>query len=255
MKMFCGCMSTKSGTMFILGMSILLYITGIAFSSMRLSSDSSIWFQNSIVVPDECQAAGDKKDSWWCSILNDLDTFERDIAVAKLVISVFLLIAAILAVYATTSGKRFLLLPHIVFEFLCLAAYVGILITVVLVLGVYAPGGIDLTTTISVGVLGAIFMVILFYLWLCVVSHYQIVGEIKDMAADKVKVLQFQNEFSEEGDPSMTKYDRFNNSYDPHSDDYPTDDTSPPPEYEPPSDDLAQLEDIDAKVEFENIKI
>ena len=36
----------------------------------------------------------------------------------------------------------------------------------------------------------AIWTVLLFYLWLCVVSHYQILGEVMSMGSDKVKVLQ-----------------------------------------------------------------
>jgi len=34
MKTFCGCMSTKSGTLTIIGLGILLYITGIVFASL-----------------------------------------------------------------------------------------------------------------------------------------------------------------------------------------------------------------------------
>ena len=39
-------------------------------------------------------------------------------------------------------------------------------------------------------VIMAIWTVLLFYLWLCVVSHYQILGEVMSMGSDKVKVLQ-----------------------------------------------------------------
>ena len=43
---------------------------------------------------------------------------------------------------------------------------------------------------VSVAVIMAIWTVLLFYLWLCVVSHYQILGEVMSMGSDKVKVLQ-----------------------------------------------------------------
>ena len=43
---------------------------------------------------------------------------------------------------------------------------------------------------VSVAVIMAIWTVMMFYLWLCVVSHYQILGEVQSMGSDKVKVLQ-----------------------------------------------------------------
>lgn len=248
MKTFCGCMSTRSGTMAVLALYILVYITGIVVGALKLDGTSSGWMKSMIDIPEECKA--DNKEDWWCKLLNDMDNVEKDIFIAKIVVNCVLLMVGILAVYGTTSGKRLFMLPHIILEFLGLLCLVGIIVAVLIVLGVYAPGGIDITTTISIGVIGAIFMVVLFYLWLCVVSHYQILDEIKTIASDKVKVMQFTNDFSPD-DPAMTKYDRFNDSYDPHTDDYPTGHggVDEPPKYEPPSD-LARLEDIDTKVEF-----
>ena len=45
-------------------------------------------------------------------------------------------------------------------------------------------------TYFSVAVIGAIWTMLMFYIWLCVVSHYQILGEVQSMGSDKVKVLQ-----------------------------------------------------------------
>ena len=58
--------------------------------------------------------------------------------------------------YVHFTGKEFFLLPFIVYEFLCLLLFITVLVLVVLVLGVYAPGGVDVTTTVSVGVIGTI---------------------------------------------------------------------------------------------------
>lgn len=92
----------------------------------------------------------------------------------------------------------------------------------------------------------AIWTVLLFYLWLCVVSHYQILGEVMSMGSDKVKVLQeveiqlywitermlvMMHYFQWEDDQAINRYDRFSDGSDgpdPHADDYPT---SGPPSY------------------------
>ena len=48
------------------------------------------------------------------------------------------------------------MLPFIVYEFLCLLLFITVVVLVVLVLGVYSPGGVDVTTTVSVAVIGAV---------------------------------------------------------------------------------------------------
>ena len=68
---------------------------------------------------------------------------------------------------------------------------------------------------------------ILFYLWLCVVSLYQTLKEIKNLGSDQVKIMGFQ----EDGQP----YGKFETAedYNPHSDDYPAGgaDMDGPPSY------------------------
>jgi len=247
MKTYCGCLSTKSGTQGIFGAYILIYIGEVIFAAMKLNGKSDSWFESNFKLPDECN--GDKKDTWWCQALINSDSVEKELAISKIVFNCLFIIITLIGIYGTTSDKRMFLLPYIVVEFLNLLSYVAIIVIVLLVLGVYGPGGVDLTTTLACAVLSAIFMVILFYMWLCVVSHFQSLKEIQEIAGDKVKVMQFTNEFNNDDD-AMTKYDRFNESYDPHSDDYPTgiSDIDEPPKYEPPTD-SAKLEDIDAKVE------
>ena len=58
-----------------------------------------------------------------------------------------------------------------------------------MVMAVYSPGDVEISTTISIGVIGVIVMVILFYLWLCAVSLYQSLKEIQNMGSDQVKIV------------------------------------------------------------------
>merc|ERR1719251_685140 len=94
-------------------------------------------------------------------------------------------------------------MPFIIFEFLSLVLWIVVEVLVVLVMAVYLTTSVDITTTVSVAVIMAIWTVLLFYLWLCVVSHYQILGEVMSMGSDKVKVLQ-----EWEDDQAINRYDR-----------------------------------------------
>ena len=86
--------------------------------------------------------------------------------------------------------KPKIILPFIIFEFLNILLWISLVVLTVLVLGVYLTTTVDITTTVSVAVIAAIWVVMMLYLWLCVVSHYQILGEVQSMGSDKVKVLQ-----------------------------------------------------------------
>ena len=96
-------------------------------------------------------------------------------------------------------------MPFIIFEFLSICVWIALEVLTVLVMAVYLTTSVDITTTVwvqicwltlmllfqvSVAVIMAIWTVMMFYLWLCVVSHYQILGEVQSMGSDKVKVLQ-----------------------------------------------------------------
>ena len=105
------------------------------------------------------------------------------------------------------TDKKGMMMPFIIFEFLSIALWIALEVLTVLVMAVYLTTSVDITTTVgtpqppyvesdtsycqvSVAVIMAIWTVLLFYLWLCVVSHYQILGEVQSMGSDKVKVLQ-----------------------------------------------------------------
>lgn len=235
MKTFCGCMSTKSGSLAIIGLGILVYIAGIVYASLKLAGDVS-WLNDQVEVPKECKpaksggTAGENADTWWCQGVVDFQSVEEDLAIIKICCNSVLLIASMLGMYAVAMGTACLLLPYIILEFLQLLAFCALIVTAVVVMGIYAPGGVELSTTIAVGAIGILIMVILFYLWLCVVSLYQTLGEIQQLGSDKVKILQFQ----EDSQP----YNKFGTGYDPHSDDYPVGaggDLEGPPSYRPPS--------------------
>ena len=83
-----------------------------------------------------------------------------------------------------------MMMPFIIFEFLSLVLWIVVEVLVVLVMAVYLTTSVDITTTVSVGVIAAIWTVMMCYFWLCVVSHYQILGEVQSMGSDQVKVLQ-----------------------------------------------------------------
>jgi len=243
MKTFCGCMSTKSGTTAVIGLGIVLYIAEIVFTSLRLDG-GMVWLEDEVEVPAECKTGSDENkgehaDTWWCRALVDLQLVEENLAIIKICCNSVLLITSLLGIYAVNVGTANLLLPYIVLEFLQLAGYSALIITMVVVLGVYSPGGVDLSTTISVAAIGILTMTILFYFWLCVVSLYQTLREIKQLGSDKVKILQFQEDSHQFQDDSQP-YNKFGTAagYDPHSDDYPVngeDDQGSPPTYRPPS--------------------
>merc|ERR1719411_592322 len=125
-------------------------------------------------------------------------------------------------------------MPFIVYEFLLLLLWITCVVLEVLVMAVYLTTSVDITTTVSVAVIGAIWTMLMFYIWLCVVSHYQILGEVQSMGSDKVKVLQ-----EWEDDQRGNRYDRFDDP-DPHADDYPS---SGPPSYV--STDATKIDDVD----------
>ena len=113
----------------------------------------------------------------------------------------------------STTGKACLLLPYIILEFLQLLAFAAsIILTVgqheddgdsdtvviavlstrtmqVMVMAVYSPGDVEISTTISIGVIGVMVMVILFYLWLCAVSLYQSLKEIQNLGSDQARIM------------------------------------------------------------------
>jgi len=255
-------MSTKSGTLTIIGLGILLYITGIVFSSLRLEEGAKGWVNDQIEIPSECKpakgsvSAGEDADAWWCKAIVDMQDVEKDVAIVKICVNSVLLVASLIGLYAAVMSKACLLLPYIILEFLQLVGFGACIVLTVMVMAVYSPGNVEISTTISIGVIGVMVMVILFYLWLCVVSLYQSLKEIQNLGSDQVKIMQFDDE------PPYNKFDtgphNTNAGYDPHMDDYqPSGGADGPPSYRPPSSTKPPTEDAKcAYVEsLENIQV
>lgn len=96
------------------------------------------------------------------------------------------------------QGKHLLLLPWIIFKFILLLFIMAVAITVIIIMSVYVSKDDDTGNTITVGVVSAAGMAFLFYLWLCVVSHFQILREVSKLGLGNMdNVHKFVNEDSE----------------------------------------------------------
>jgi len=250
MKTFCGCCSTKSGSLAILGFNLLMYTGGIIVAAMRVGNPDTSWAKD-IEVPKECgmNSTSDFKDSWWCNGLSDSTRVEEEFAIGKLVVNIVLLICSILGVYGVTSDISCPMLPCLVGEFLVWMLLTLMAGSVVLVLVIYSPGDVDMSTSVSVGVLVLMFIVFWMYLWLCLLSHYQTLKEIEGIGIDKVQPIQYPYD----DDVEQMKVD----TPDPHYGDYPTarTDVSPPPAYSPPPDALPDKPDNDDIPDVEDINL
>lgn len=240
MKSFCGCVSTKTGSLAILGLYVIIAIGQIVLSALKIDNGDYGQISSDMGVPEEC-TLGDNNGTWWCKIIKDEDNMEKNMVVGKIVINCVLFIVCVIGFIGVSYDKPKLILPFIVYEFMLLLLWVAVEVMVVLVLAVYLTTSVDITTTVSVAVIAAIWTVMMFYLWLCVVSHYQILGEVQSMGSDKVKVLQ-----EWEDDQAVNRYDRFQDP-DPHADDYPS---SGPPSYVS-QENVSKLEDVDIEAKVE----
>jgi len=235
MKTFCGCVSTKTGSLAILGFNMLLAIAEIVLSSLQIDSGNYGQIKEGFEMPVECNEADNNK-TWWCKVIKNEDNIERDTIIAKICINVIMLLTAFIGFIGVSYDKPKIILPFIILEFLNILLWISLLVLTVLVLGVYLTTSVDITTTVSVAVIAAVLVVIMLYIWLCVVSHYQILGEVQSMGSDKVKVLQ-----EWEDDQKGNRYDRHGfDDPDPHADDYPR---SGPPSYV--SNDATAIDDVD----------
>jgi len=237
MKTFCGCVSTKTGSLAILGLYLLLALAEIVISSLKIDSGTYGEIKAGFEMPGECNNT-DNNNTWWCKVIRNDDNMERDTLIAKICISVIMLVTSFVGFIGVSYDKPKIILPFIIFEFLNILLWISLVVLTVLVLGVYLTTTVDITTTVSVAVIAAIWVVIMLYVWLCVVSHYQILGEVQSMGSDKVKVLQ-----EWEDDQKGNRYDRFGDP-DPHADDYPS---SGPPSYVSNDDTKIDDVDVDAK--------
>jgi len=244
MKTFCGCLSVKGGSQAILGFYLLLNVGLVILGAMKLAGED--WESTMGKIdesPRNCNETADYKETWWCQMVQGIETVEFTTAIVSLVWCCVNLVITIIGIYGATSDKSCPMLPYLIFEFmnwLIMAVWIGMIAMVLLI---YNPSKVDMTTSISMTAAAIMFLVLLLYFWLCVVSHYQSLREIESLAKDKVHIMQ--------GD--IYPYDSdMKGANDPHYDDY-TDRTAltPPPAYsspdmtkEPLEDDIPEIEDI-----------
>jgi len=247
MKTYCGCLSVKSGSQGILGFTLLIYVAMVILGAMKLAQPTKDWESTMGKIdesPRNCNETADYKDTWWCQMVQGIETVEFTSAIVSLVWCCVNLVITIIGIYGATSDKSCPLLPYIIFDFinwLMMAVWIGM---IALVLLIYNPNKVDMTTSVAMTAAAILFLVLLLYFWLCVVSHYQSLREIESLAKDKVHIMQ--------GD--MYPYDSdMKGADDPHYDDIPTDRTAltPPPAYSSPDmtkdhmeDDIPEIEDI-----------
>lgn len=174
--------------------------------------------------------------------MKDSAQTEKSSAVGHVVVDSILFVATIIAVAGTCMGNALLLMPFIILEFIVLAMMALLVVLVSVVLGVYQPGDVDITTAIATAVVGVMILAFLFYLWLCVVSHYQILREISQMAMghDKVQIMQYPYNDPNYTNPSHGDYTGSNGND--------LDDVDDPAKYETPRTNTSTLdvkEDVD----------
>jgi len=203
MKTFCGCLVTKTGAMTVLVVWAIFYIAMVVKSSVDIDADKN--FQSEITDLKLDCATTDNADAWWCkavtSMLVDGANYTLGCAIA---VCLILLICAILAIYGTSSSSHWFMLPWIVAKFMILAVFLTVAVGALILINVYDVFNGDSSLAIAVGVINAAFLAFLFYCWLCVVSHFQVLREVAQLGLDNIENVQpFKNEDDDDDDASM----------------------------------------------------
>jgi len=201
MKTFCGCLVTKTGAMTVLVVWAIFYIAMVVKSSVDIDADKN--FQSELTDLKLDCATTDNADAWWCkaltSMLVDGACYTLGCAIA---VCLILLISAILAIYGTSSSSHWFMLPWIVAKFMILAVFLTVAVGALILINVYDVFNGDSSLAIAVGVINAAFLAFLFYCWLCVVSHFQVLREVAQLGLDNIENVQpFKNE--DDDDDSM----------------------------------------------------
>merc|ERR1711997_429627 len=129
----------------------------------------------------ECIQNTENKDSWKCKTSTNLQEDIKDIFIGIVVTCCIFLVAIILALIGTGKDKHWPILPWIILEFIRLIMKVVILVLVIILWAVNMSEGSDSSNLIATSVIGAVVMAFYFYVWLCVVSHFQTLKEISDL--------------------------------------------------------------------------
>jgi len=202
MKTCCGCFSTKSGTFAILLLYAAAYIACIVAISINLKGNKyEKWYKESVLDSkewqEECSGTENMK-LWKCKTSFNMQYEIKGLFIGVIISSCIFFVAIILALIGTAKDKHWPILPWIILEFIRLLFKTVILILVIILWAVNMSEGADTSNLIATSVIGAVILAFYFYVWLCVVSHFQTIKEITDLGLlDKGAsgaVLPFVNE-------------------------------------------------------------
>jgi len=202
MKTCCGCFSTKSGTYAVLLLYSAAYIACIVAVSINIKGDKyQTWYKDSVLDSSEWkkECTGEENMKLWkCKTSYDMQWSIKGIFIGVIVSCCFFFVAIVLAIIGTAKDKHWPLLPWIIMEFIRLFFKVIVLVLVIILWAVNMKEGADTSNLIATSVIGAVIVAFYFYVWLCVVSHFQTIKEISDLGlldkGDSGAVLPFVNE-------------------------------------------------------------
>jgi hypothetical protein len=196
MKVFCGCVSTKSGALGILLLSVGACIAGIVLHALQL--DGKLPWADEAELKNyisgdgqiECKTAdgtdGKDKDDPACMWMDYTPALSTINTVSIVVYSVYL-VMSLIAFFGASKDSPWYLMPWIVIEFLAILTTTTVVVIIIVFWAVYLPKDGDKSAIISLGVIMTAAMALWFYFWLCVVSHFQILREIQTMGLDEKK--------------------------------------------------------------------
>lgn len=184
-KTCCGCFSTKGGSLAVLFLHFVGYISSIIELSILIQGDDlgSLW-KNTILqtqVFARCNTTT-YNDTWRCDSLESVTANSKWIAIGLIVAAGLLTISCLIAIVGTIKDCHYLLLPWIVADCISFIAKVcGLLLALIywaLSLQVLSA---DSSYLIAAIVVSAGVLALCFYMWLCVVSHFQTLKELRDL--------------------------------------------------------------------------
>jgi len=186
MKTCCGCFSTKSGTFAILLLYAAAYIAAIVVISINIKGTTyQDWYKESVLDTkdwrQECTSNTEDMDTWKCKTSSNIQYEIKGIFIGLIVAACIFFVADVVAIIGTANDLHWPILPWIIIEFIRLIAKLATLILVIILWAVNMNEGADTSYLIATSVIGAALMAFYFYVWLCVVSHFQTLKEINDL--------------------------------------------------------------------------
>lgn len=198
-------MSTKSGAMTVLLLYMISYIAGLVYCAIQVNKDKfKIWLTEETAKESMNCLAGLHKDVWWCKEGMKMVEDINKVLIALIVYLALLIVAAIVAVFGTSKGYPWLILPWICLKIGLMAMLGALAVMVVVLMGIYKSNTTKTGDIIASGVCVAVVGAFTTYVWLCVVSYFQALREVSKLGLNKdmEHVVPFENE------------DHYNDGYD-----------------------------------------